>query len=125
MIGVDVGATGGAIGGCHNNDDECTMTQQPARKRGGATRGGSVDKPANKRRCRNSGHEEEMEVADAMAAMEEDAVGVEMVAVGWENEDNETGIEDYVEQQELGASVDNERWCQKRQWWTVGKQMVS
>ncbi len=47
--------------------------------------------PANKRRCRNQRHEEEMEVADAMATMEEDAAGLGMVAARWEDEDNETG----------------------------------
>jgi hypothetical protein len=62
------------------------MTQQPAREQGGATRGGSVDMPANERRCRNKRHEEEMEVADAMATMEEDAAGigrVVCVCVSW------------------------------------------
>jgi hypothetical protein len=51
-----------------------------------------------------------MEVADAMASMKEDAVGVGTVVAGWEDEDDETRIEDYVGQQELGASVDNGRW---------------
>jgi hypothetical protein len=46
--------------------------------------------PANKRWCRSERHEEEMEVVNAMATIEEDAVGVRMVAAGWEDEDNET-----------------------------------
>jgi hypothetical protein len=41
-----------------------------------------VDKPANKRRCRDERHEEEMEVTDAMATTEEDAAGIRMVAAG-------------------------------------------
>ena len=32
-----------------------------------------------------------MEVADAMVTTEDDAAGVGTVAVGWEDEDNETG----------------------------------
>ncbi len=79
----------------------------------------------DKRWCRDERHDEEMEIADAMAKTEEDAAGVGMVAAGWEDEDNETVIEDYVGQQELGASVDNGRWCNKRRRWTVNKQMVS
>jgi hypothetical protein len=67
------------------------VTQQPAREQGGATRGCGLDMPANKRRCRGERHEEEMEVANAMATMEEDAVGVRTVAAWWEDEDNETG----------------------------------
>ncbi len=70
-------------------------------------------------------HEEEMEVADAMATMEEDAADVGLVAAGWEDEDEENRTEDYVRQQELGASVDNGRWCNKRRRWTINKQMVS
>jgi hypothetical protein len=66
-----------------------------------------------------------MEVADAMASTEEDAAGVGIVAAGWEDEDDETRIEDYVGQQELGASVDNGRWSDKRRRRTVNKQMVS
>jgi hypothetical protein len=50
-----------------------------------------VDTPANKRRCRNERHGEEEEVADAMAMTEEDAAGIETVAAGWEDGDNETG----------------------------------
>jgi hypothetical protein len=69
--------------------------------------------------------EEEMEVTDAMATTEKDAAGVGTVAAGWEDEDDETGIEDCVGQQELGASVDNRRWCDKRRRRTVNKQMVS
>jgi hypothetical protein len=65
------------------------MTQQPVREQGGATRGGGLEMPANKRRCRNKRHEEEMEVADAMATTEEDTVGVGMLVAGWEDEDNE------------------------------------
>ncbi len=84
-----------------------------------------MDTPANERRCRNERREKEIEVADAMATTEEDAAGVGTVAAGWEDEDYETGIEDYVGQQELGASVDNGRWCNKRQRQTVNKQMVS
>ncbi len=84
-----------------------------------------MDTPANERRCRDERHEEEMEVADAIATTEEDAAGVGTVAAGWEDEDDETGIEEYVGQQELGASVDNGRWCDKRRRWTVNKQMVS
>ncbi len=67
------------------------MTQQPAREQRGVTGGGGVDLPANKRWCHNKRHEEEMEVADAMATMEEDALGIGMVAARWEDEDNETG----------------------------------
>jgi hypothetical protein len=89
------------------------VTQQPAREQGVLTRGGGIDTPANKRRCRNERHEEEMEVADAMATMEEDAAGVGAVVPGWEDEDDKTGIEGYVGHQELGASVDNGRWCNK------------
>jgi hypothetical protein len=47
--------------------------------------------PANKRRCRNKRHEEDMEVADAMSTTEEDATEVETMAAGWVDEDNETG----------------------------------
>jgi hypothetical protein len=47
--------------------------------------------PANKRRRRDEKHEEDMEVADAMATMEEDAAGIETVAAVWEDENNETG----------------------------------
>jgi hypothetical protein len=36
-------------------------------------------------------HGEEEKVVDAVATMEEDAVGVGAVAAGWEDEDNETG----------------------------------
>ncbi len=50
-----------------------------------------MDMPANKRQCRNKRHEEEMEVADEMATMEEDAAGVGTVAAGWEDEGDETG----------------------------------
>jgi hypothetical protein len=67
------------------------VTQQPAREQGGAARGGGVDMPANERRCHNKRHEEEMEVADAMATTEEDAAGIGMVVAGWEDEDDETG----------------------------------
>jgi hypothetical protein len=52
--------------------------------------GREVDMPANKRRCHNKRHGEEKEVADAMATMEEDAVGIGMVAAGWGDEDVET-----------------------------------
>ncbi len=41
--------------------------------------------PANKRRVHNKRHEEEIEVTDAMATMEEDAADVGMVAAGWED----------------------------------------
>jgi hypothetical protein len=68
-----------------------------------------MDTPANKRWCHNERHEEEMEVADTMATTEEDSAGIGTVAAGWEDEDNETGIEEYVGQQEVGASVDNGR----------------
>ncbi len=84
-----------------------------------------MDTPANKRRCQDKRHEEEMEVADAMVTTEEDAAGIGTVATGWEDEDNETRIEDYVGQQKLGASVDNGRWCDKRRRRTVKKQKVS
>ncbi len=67
------------------------MKQQPAREQGGATRSGGLDMPANKRWCRGKRHEEEMEVANAMATMEEDAVGIRTLVAGWEDEDNETG----------------------------------
>jgi hypothetical protein len=50
-----------------------------------------VDTPANKRHCHNKRHEEEEEVADAMAMAEEDAAGVGAVARGWEDEDDGTG----------------------------------
>jgi hypothetical protein len=84
-----------------------------------------VDTPANERWCHDERHEEEMEVADTIATTEEDAAALGMVAAGWEDEDDETGKEAYVGQQELGASVDNGRWCNKRQGWTLNKQMVS
>ncbi len=84
-----------------------------------------MDRPANERRCRDERHEEEMDVADKMATTEEDAADVGMVAAGWEDEDNETRIEEYVGQQELGASVDNGRWCDKRRKRALNKQMVS
>jgi hypothetical protein len=58
-----------------------------------------------------------------MAMTEEDAVGVGTVAAGWEDEDDET--EDYVGQQELGASVENGRSRDKRRRRTVNEQMVS
>ncbi len=45
--------------------------------------------PANEIRCRNERHDEEIEVADTMATMGEDAAGIGMVAAGWEDEDNE------------------------------------
>jgi hypothetical protein len=41
-----------------------------------------VGTPAKKRQCRNKRHEEEEEVADAMAITEEDVAGVGMVAAG-------------------------------------------
>ena len=82
MIGVDVGAMGGTIGGWHNNVDECTVTQQPAREQGGTTRGVGVNTSANERHFHNKSHEEAMEVADAMATTEEDAAGVGTVAAG-------------------------------------------
>ncbi len=47
--------------------------------------------PPNKRWCHDERHEEEMEVAAAMATMEEDEAGIGMVATGWEDEDDETG----------------------------------
>jgi hypothetical protein len=50
-----------------------------------------MDMPANEKQCLNKRHEEEMEVADAMVIMKEDAAGVRTVAAGWEDEDNETG----------------------------------
>ncbi len=81
-----------------------------------------MDMPANKRRFRNERHEEEMEISDAMTTTEEDAAGVGMVVAGWEDEDDETN---YMGQQELETSVDNGQWCNKRQRWTVNKQMVS
>ncbi len=84
-----------------------------------------MDTPANERWCHDERHDEEMEVADAMATTEEDAVGVGTVAAGWEGEDDETVIEDYVGQQEVGASVDNGRWWDKMRRRTVNKQMVS
>ncbi len=49
-----------------------------------------MDTPANKKQCHNKRHEEEMEVAGAMATTEEDAAGIGMVAAGWEDEDDET-----------------------------------
>ncbi len=42
-----------------------------------------MDTPANKREGCNERHEEEMEVTDAMATAEEDAVGIGTVPVGW------------------------------------------
>ncbi len=50
-----------------------------------------MDTPANKRQSCNERHEEEMEVADAMATMEDDAAGVGTVVAVLEDEDNETG----------------------------------
>ncbi len=67
------------------------MTQQPARDQGGTTGGGGMDTPANKREGCNERHEEEMEVPNAMATTEEDAVGIGTVPAGWEDEDNATG----------------------------------
>ncbi len=67
------------------------MTQQPAREQGGATRGGGMEMPANKRWCHIKRHEEEMEVADTMATTEEDAAGIGTVVAGWEDESNENG----------------------------------
>ncbi len=61
--------------------------------------------PANKRWCRNERHEEEMEVTDARATTEEDAVGIGTVAAEWKDEDNET------------TTWDNKSW--ERQW-TMG-----
>ncbi len=84
-----------------------------------------MDTPANERWCRDERHEEEKEVADAMVTTEEDAAGIGTVAAGWKDEDDETEIEDYVGQQELGASEDNGWWCDKRRRQTVNKQMVS
>ncbi len=72
-----------------------TTTSQRAR---GATRGGGVDTPVNKGRCRDERHDKVMEVADAMATTEEDAAGLGTVAAGWEDEGDKTGIEDNVGQ---------------------------
>ncbi len=66
-----------------------------------------MDTPANERQCCNERHEEEMEVADTMVTTEEEAASVGTMAAGWEDEDDEIKIEDYVGQQELGASMDN------------------
>ncbi len=41
-----------------------------------------MDTPANKKRCRDKRREEEMEVSDAIATVEEDAAGVRTVAAG-------------------------------------------
>jgi hypothetical protein len=79
-----------AMGGTQqsNRDKE----SQRRRRTGGVVAGGcEVDTPANKRRCRNKRHGEEEEVSDAMATTEDDALGLETVAAGWEDEDNETG----------------------------------
>jgi hypothetical protein len=73
------------------NNNECTMTQQLAREQGGMTRGGGMDMPADKRQCHKKGHEEEMEVANTMATIEEDAVGIGSVTARWEDKDNDTG----------------------------------
>jgi hypothetical protein len=50
-----------------------------------------MDMPANKRKCHDRWHEEEMEVADAMATTEEDTAGIGIAAAGWEDEDNKIG----------------------------------
>jgi hypothetical protein len=84
------------------------MTQQPATDQGGATKGGSVDMQVNERWRRNKGHEEEMEVAEAMATTKEDAVGEGTVANRWEDEDDKT---------RKGTTWDKKSWgCQ----WTMG-----
>jgi hypothetical protein len=44
--------------------------------------------PAKERWCHDERHEEEMEVANAMATIEEDAMGIRTVAAGWEDKDN-------------------------------------
>jgi hypothetical protein len=67
------------------------VTQQPAKEQGGATRGGGMDMPANKRWCHNKRHEVEMKVADTMAKTEEDAASIGTVKAEWEDEDDETG----------------------------------
>ncbi len=67
------------------------MTKQPVREQGGATRGGGVDMPADKRRCHDKRHKEEMEVTNAIATTGEDAAGIGTVVAGWEDEENQTG----------------------------------
>ncbi len=59
------------------------IKRERRRRRGGVVAGRrEVDTPANERRCRNKRHGEEEEVTDAMAIMEEDAVGIRMMAAG-------------------------------------------
>jgi hypothetical protein len=73
--------TASATGGTQqsNRDGESERGQRT----GGVVAGGrEVDTPANERQCRNERHGEEEEVADTMAMMEEDAVGVGMMARG-------------------------------------------
>jgi hypothetical protein len=47
--------------------------------------------PADKRRCHDKRHKEEMEVTNAIATTGEDAAGIGTVVAGWEDEENQTG----------------------------------
>jgi hypothetical protein len=67
-----------------------------------------MDMPENKRRCHGKRHEEEMEVAEAMATMEEDVAGIGTVVARWEDKDNET------RSRTIG---DNKSWGHQ---WTMG-----